>query len=135
MEYDEVPAGRQHQWRGGLEFEKPVERILNIKRKEEKVLKRLCSLLLSMVIGIIVLSVSVLVRAEEVSEFPVGTYYQMGRYNGGPILWRCADNTDENGVLLVSDRILCFKAADVSDGIQPTGFWDCLCQTNTELQI
>ena len=85
MEYDEVPAGRQHQWRGGLEFEKPVERILNIKRKEEKVLKRLCSLLLSMVIGIIVLSVAVLVSAEEVSEFPVGTYYQMGRWGANPV--------------------------------------------------
>ena len=72
-------------------------------------MKRLCSLLLSMVIGITVPSVSVLVNADEASEFPAGTYYQMGRYNGEPILWRCADNTDENGVLLVSDRILCLK--------------------------
>lgn len=87
-------------------------------------MKRLCSLLLSIIVGVTALSISVLVNADEASEFSAGTYYQMGRYNGEPILWRCADNTDENGVLLVSDRILCFKAADVSDGIQPTGFWE-----------
>lgn len=96
-------------------------------------MKRLCSLLLSMVIGITVPSVSVLVNADEASEFPAGTYYQMGRYNGEPILWRCADNTDENGVLLVSDRILCFKAADVTNAEDPiengiiksgSGFWE-----------
>lgn len=88
-------------------------------------MKRLCSLWLSIIVGITVLSVSVLVNADEASEFPAGTYYQMGRYNGEPILWRCADNTDENGVLLVSDRILCFKVADVGlYGISSSGFWE-----------
>ncbi len=96
-------------------------------------MKRLCSLLLSIIVGITALSLPVLVNADEASEFQAGTYYQMGRYNGEPILWRCADNTDENGVLLVSDRILCFKAADVTNVEDPiahgnvkpgSGFWE-----------
>ena len=41
----------------------------------------------------------------------VGDYFQMGTYNGEKILWRCVDN-DENGILMLSDKILCFKAFD-----------------------
>lgn len=41
----------------------------------------------------------------------VGDYFQMGTYYGKPILWRCV-NVDENGPLMLSDKILCLKAFD-----------------------
>lgn len=43
-----------------------------------------------------------------------GTYVQMGQYNGEPILWRCVStqDDDENGKLILSDRILCYKMFD-----------------------
>ena len=53
------------------------------------------------------------VTAEEGVTYDIGTYYQLGSYLDAPIVWKCIDNTDENGVLLVSDRILCYKAFDV----------------------
>ncbi len=43
----------------------------------------------------------------------VGEYLQMGSYYGEPILWRCV-NIDENGPLMLSDRILCLKTYDAS---------------------
>lgn len=41
----------------------------------------------------------------------IGQYVQMGTYYGEPILWRCVD-IDENGPLMLSDKILCIKAFD-----------------------
>ena len=43
----------------------------------------------------------------------IGDYLQMGTYYGEPILWRCVD-IDENGPLILSDKILCIKAFDAS---------------------
>jgi uncharacterized repeat protein (TIGR02543 family) len=43
----------------------------------------------------------------------IGDYVQMGRYNDEPILWRCVD-IDENGPLMLSDKILSFKPFDAS---------------------
>lgn len=43
----------------------------------------------------------------------VGDYLQMGVYYDEPILWRCVD-IDENGPLMLSDKILCLKPFDVS---------------------
>ncbi len=45
------------------------------------------------------------------SGISVGDYVQMGRYYDEPILWRCID-VDENGPLLVTDKILCVKSYD-----------------------
>ena len=39
--------------------------------------------------------------------FTVGQYFLMGKYQEEPILWRCIDNTDENGMLMISDKVLC----------------------------
>lgn len=39
----------------------------------------------------------------------IGTYYQMGHYNGEPILWKCVD-VDDEGVLIMSHNVLCLKA-------------------------
>lgn len=49
----------------------------------------------------------------------IGDYIQMGTYYGKPILWRCVD-IDENGPLMLSDRILCLKAFDAK-GDNKTG--------------
>ena len=43
----------------------------------------------------------------------IGDYIQMGTYYGKPILWRCVD-IDENGPLMLSDKILCLKPFDAS---------------------
>ncbi len=43
----------------------------------------------------------------------VGEYFQMGTYYGDPVLWRCID-IDENGPLMLSDKILCLKAFDAA---------------------
>jgi len=41
----------------------------------------------------------------------IGDYIQMGKYYGETILWRCVD-IDENGPLMLSDKILCLKPFD-----------------------
>ncbi|MEI6131428.1 MAG: DUF6273 domain-containing protein [Bacillota bacterium] len=41
----------------------------------------------------------------------IGDYMTMGKYNDEPILWRCVD-IDENGPLMLSDRILTLKPFD-----------------------
>ncbi|MBR1738002.1 MAG: hypothetical protein IJ736_13490 [Firmicutes bacterium] len=43
----------------------------------------------------------------------VGDYFEMGTYFDEPILWRCIAY-DENGPLMLSDRILCMKAFDAA---------------------
>ncbi|MBO4898593.1 MAG: hypothetical protein J5590_09885 [Clostridia bacterium] len=43
----------------------------------------------------------------------IGDYLQMGTYYGAPILWRCVD-IDENGPLMMADRIICLKAFDAA---------------------
>jgi hypothetical protein len=41
----------------------------------------------------------------------IGDYVQMGKYYNEPILWRCVD-IDENGPLMLADRILTIKPFD-----------------------
>lgn len=43
----------------------------------------------------------------------LGDYVQIGRYNDEAIIWRCVD-IDENGPLMLADRILTIKPFDVS---------------------
>lgn len=75
---------------------------------------------------------SVNVCAEN-DEYRIGAYYQLGKYNGTPIIWRCVSTDDENGILMVSDKILCFKAANagkndndtyVNEDIYGSNFWE-----------
>lgn len=47
------------------------------------------------------------------TDISIGEYVQMGEYYGEPILWRCVDQ-DENGTLMLSDKILCIKAYDAA---------------------
>ena len=45
------------------------------------------------------------------NEVSLGDYIYLGNYYNKPILWRCVDK-DENGLLMLSDKIICFKAYD-----------------------
>ncbi len=51
----------------------------------------------------------------EPESIELGSYLQMGTYYGAPILWRCVD-TDENGTLMLADKIICLKPLDASGG-------------------
>lgn len=48
----------------------------------------------------------------ESNTYTEGAYYQLGKYNDKPIIWRCVSTDDENGILMLSDKILCFKVAN-----------------------
>lgn len=75
-------------------------------------MKRLISMVLSVIMVISLLPSSMLaVSAKETIE--IGDYVQMGTYYGEPILWRCV-GVDENGPLILSDKIICAKAFDSS---------------------
>ena len=52
-------------------------------------------------------------EAYAVNSVNVGDYFQLGTYYGEPILWRCI-KIDENGPLMLSDKILSIKPFDAS---------------------
>lgn len=45
-------------------------------------------------------------------QMEIGDYIQFGKYNNEPILWRVINIDDNGNVLILSDRIICFKAFD-----------------------
>lgn len=49
----------------------------------------------------------------------VGDFLQLGVYDEKPVLWRCVD-IDDNGALMLSDKILCIKSFDAA-GSDTTG--------------
>jgi len=51
-------------------------------------------------------------NADDSSLIQLGTYIQFGQYNEEPILWKCVSTDDENGKLILSDKIICLKAYD-----------------------
>ena len=66
---------------------------------------RVTALLLSAVLTLCLLPLPVEAAGAETS-VRLGDYIQLGRYDGEPILWRCV-SVDENGPLMLSDRVLC----------------------------
>ena len=66
---------------------------------------------ISIITAIILFSLTLTVSSEE-NKYQLGVYYQLGKYNGTPIKWCCISTNDENGILMVGDKILCFKAAN-----------------------
>lgn len=70
--------------------------------------KRLISTIVTIVM-ILCLIPSFPVQA--VATLKIGDYVQMGSYYGEPILWRCVD-IDENGPLILADKILTIKPYD-----------------------
>lgn len=82
---------------------------------------------------LIILSLTIAVNADEGSnenaaDITSGTYYQLGKYNNQPVIWRAVVSDDENGVLMVSDKILCYKifdpSIDAGGGLTEEGFWE-----------
>ena len=66
---------------------------------------RVTALLLSAVLTLCLLPLPVEAAGAEAG-VQLGDYIQLGRYEGEPILWRCV-SVDENGPLMLSDRVLC----------------------------
>ena len=76
-----------------------------MKHKKYKKSGRVMALLLSVVLllGLLPLPVG---AADTETRVQLGDYIQLGSYDGEPILWRCV-SVDENGPLMLSDRVLC----------------------------
>ena len=55
-----------------------------------------------------------IVKASDNIIIESGIYFQLGKYNNKPILWRSVVSDDQNGILMVSDKILCYKIFDAS---------------------
>ena len=76
-----------------------------MKHKKYKESGRVMALLLSVVLmlGLLPLPVG---AADTEAGVQLGDYIRLGSYDGEPILWRCV-SVDENGPLMLSDRVLC----------------------------
>lgn len=68
---------------------------------------------ISLFAAIVMLCAFVPMSASAEMNINIGDYIQMGSYYGKPVLWRCVD-IDENGPLILSDKILCLKAFDAA---------------------
>ncbi len=76
--------------------------------------KRLLAFVMAVVMVVTVMPWAVLATNNvNQSTLAVGDYITFGTYLGEPILWRCVD-IDENGPLMLSDKILCLKAFDAA---------------------
>jgi len=85
---------------------------------------KLNTFLVSVIIMVIVLCCSSQVQAVQdganistvtagEAQINIGDYIQMGKYYDEPILWRCV-NIDENGPLMLADKILTLKPFDAA---------------------
>ncbi len=72
--------------------------------------RKSASILLLLIFLISLFPSNVLVASASVN-IKIGDYIQMGTYYGEPILWRCVD-IDENGPLILSDKLICIKPFD-----------------------
>ncbi|MDO4563703.1 MAG: DUF6273 domain-containing protein [Clostridia bacterium] len=68
--------------------------------------------------GILVLAMLLAFTAVQLCAFAaadieVGDYVEMGEYYGETVIWRCVA-VDSNGPLMLSDKVLCFKAFDAA---------------------
>ena len=79
-------------------------------------MKKIIAKVMSLISVIAVLAVYLpIISASADANIGIGEYLQMGTYYGEPILWRCVD-IDDNGPLMISDRILCLKSFDAHAG-------------------
>ena len=76
-----------------------------MKHKKYKESGRVMALLLSVVLMLGLLPLPVRAAGAETG-VRLGDYIRLGSYDGEPILWRCV-SVDENGPLMLSDRVLC----------------------------
>lgn len=74
-------------------------------------MKRFLAITLNLILFVLGLtSCSSIISAKSLT-LKIGDYVQMGKYFDEPILWRCVD-IDENGPLMLSDKIITIKAFD-----------------------
>lgn len=89
-------------------------------------MKKIISISLLICMLLSAFHVVTIAEEEQTGQTPyvTGAYFQLGSYNGKPILWRCVSTDGENGILLVSDKILCFKVANAgaNDRNSPNGY-------------
>lgn len=79
-------------------------------------MKKIIAKVMSLISVTAVLAVYLpIISASADANIGIGEYLQMGTYYGEPILWRCVD-IDDNGPLMISDRILCLKSFDANAG-------------------
>lgn len=84
----------------------------NIKMKISRELKKiLCNALLLIMLFTLITGMTVIADENNLS-IVSGTYFQLGKYNDNPILWKAVVYDNENGILMVSDKILCYKNFD-----------------------
>ena len=70
----------------------------------------------------------------DISSIVAGDYIKLGHYMGEPILWRCV-LIDENGPLMLSDKVICLKSYDVGHSSYSStyrknygsNFWNTSC--------
>ncbi|MEI6132559.1 MAG: DUF6273 domain-containing protein, partial [Bacillota bacterium] len=79
-------------------------------------MKKITSILLAILVLTAIVTLAPAIPQTGVSAFAaptlkIGDYITLGRYNDEPILWRCID-INENGPLLLSDKILTLKPFD-----------------------
>ena len=82
------------------------------------------------IVAMFVLSANTLIFATDETEITSGTYYQLGKYNGNPILWRAVVSDDENGILMVSDKILSYRIFNVETDNKVDNHWE-----NTAMRV
>ncbi len=75
--------------------------------------KRILSIILATSILFTLIPAMLTPKVKAAATINIGEYVQMGRYYDESILWRCVD-IDENGLLMLSDRILTIKPFDAN---------------------
>lgn len=81
---------------------------MKISRELKKIL---CNALLLIMLFTLITGMTVIADENNLS-IVSGTYFQLGKYNDNPILWKAVVYDNENGILMVSDKILCYKNFD-----------------------
>jgi hypothetical protein len=82
-------------------------------------------ILIASIVAVLILAIALLLFFKPLKQakpvligtIKIGDYVTFGSYYGEPILWKCVDT--ENGVMLLSEDILCLKAYDAAE----SGTW------------
>lgn len=76
-------------------------------------MKKITSVILSFAVLFLGLGANIIspMKASATANINIGDYVVMGKYYDEPILWRCVD-IDENGPLMLSDKIISIKSYD-----------------------
>lgn len=85
-------------------------------------MKKIICLIISVILITMIIPFQVNAETADNDLIQDGTYIQLGKYNDDPILWRCVSTDDENGKLIVSDRILCYKCFDSPRDVSKYGY-------------